>query len=276
VGDNDCDDEDIDADFDDGWYLKFHKRHVGTVGGTYATVADMRCEGVPSRYPDDVVLDKLKQASQYINLATKQWFESRAMEIIMDGNDSRTLFLPVPIISVHHLYMNGDFRNHVPQNIYVVYNGNNATRDDRRNPMIKINGAGLGVYDFPDFRRGSIFVQAEMNQKIVGQFGFVEPDGSTPLLIKRATMKLAIRQLQQSPTGKMWPEVENGPPAMGNRTAETTDGHTITYNAFGYMPVHRGNLDITNDPEVDSIINLYRAPIKIASTSSRGGPDRRW
>lgn len=244
--------------------------------GSYATVADARKEGVPTSITDDVIQPKLDRWSRFIDDATRQWFESRALTLDLDGNDSRVLFLPVPIIKLDSLYMNSDFTNVVDPKLYAAYSRKDAARDDRRNPMIKLAGAGLGVFDAPDFRRGSMFVKGEQNQRLVGTFGFIEEDGTTPVLIKRAVLKLTIKELQGSGNGQLWNQVGNGPSTQGTVTSETTDGHSITYNAFQYTPMKPGLNGITNDAEVDNIIMLYRGPWKITSTQGRGGPDRRW
>lgn len=244
---------------------------------SYATLADARAEGVPTTIIDSVVQAKLDQWSQFVDEATKQWFEPRAVTLMLDGNNSRTLFLPVPIITVTALYMNSDFTNVISPNLYAVYNRQDAARDDRRNPMIKLAGSGLGVFDAADFRRGMAFCIGEQNQKVVGTFGFTESDGSTPKLIKRAVLKLAIKELQGG-GGTLWNQVGNGGPAAGGGVvaSETTDGHTISYNAFSIAPSKPGLNGITNDPEVDRILDMYRAPLKIAATAGSGGPDRRW
>lgn len=244
---------------------------------SYASLADARNEGVPVSISDGDVQEQLDRWTDFIDAATKQWFEPRTLTLLLDGNNSRTLFLPVPIITLDELYMNNDFTNKVDSKLYAVYNRRDAARDDRRNPMIKLAGGGLGVFDVPDFRMGMCFQVGEQNQKLVGTFGFTESDGSTPKLIKRAVLKLAIRELQRG-SGSLWEEVANGGIKAGGGvvTSETTDGHTISYSAFSMGSSKPGLNGITNDPEVDRIIDLYRGPIKVTSTMGHGGPDRRW
>lgn len=241
------------------------------------TVAEARAQGVPSTIDDADIQEQLDRWSEFMDAATKQWFEARTLSLMLDGNNSRTLFLPVPIITVTALYVNSNFTNPLTANLYAVYNRRDALRDDRRNPMIKLQGSGLGVFDAADFRMGSMFVIGEQNQRIDGSFGFTEADGTTPRLIKRAVLKLAIRELQGG-GGSLWEQVAGGGPSAGGGvvTSETTDGHTISYNAFSISASKPGLNGITNDPEVDRIIDLYRAPLKITSTMGNGGPDRRW
>jgi hypothetical protein len=241
----------------------------------YATVADARAEGVPVSIVDATIQTQLDRWSKFIDEATHQWFEPRTLSLLLDGNDSRTLFLPVPIISLTSLFMNANFTTAVSPALYAVYSSQTALRDDRRNPMIKLAQSGLGVFDAADFRMGSMFVAGAQNQQLNGSFGFVEADGTTPALIKRAVLKLSIKELIAG-GGKLWNQVSNGPFTQGTVTSETTDGHSITYNAFQYKPIAAGLNGITNDAEVDNIIVMYRSPLKITSTVGRGGPDRRW
>jgi hypothetical protein len=242
----------------------------------YVTLKEARDEGVPDTIENGALLAALKRQSEFIDRATGQWFESRALALTLDGNQSSTLMLPVPIIKLEALYINSDFTNKLDPSLYVVYDRRDAMRDDRRNPMIKLGGNRMTIFDSPGFRLGTLFIQGTQNQRLEGTFGFVEPDGTTPDLIKRAVLKLAIKQLQPSSTGTLWDEVAAGAGFQGTVTSETTDGHSIAYNAFQYKPMRAGLNGYTNDAEVDAIIALFKAPIKIASTVGNGGPDRRF
>jgi len=241
----------------------------------YATVADARAEGVPNSITPEAIQKQLDKWSEFIDAATKQWFEPRAKSLCLDGNDSRVLFLPVPIIQIDALYLNNSPDPSDPTH-YSVYNRRDSERDDRRNPMVKLTSPGMTVYDSPDFRSAARFCVGEQNQRLEGVFGFVEEDGTTPALIKEAVLRLTIKRLQSGTT--LWDQTGGGgtPAGGGLILSETTDGHTITYHAFTTTPSKPGLNGITNDPEVDRIIDLYRGPIKIASTPGRGGPDRRW
>jgi len=240
----------------------------------YVTLADLRDAGVPISITDNQITPLINRWSAFIDEATHQWFEPRQMELMIDGTTARVLFLPVPIVTLDALYINNDFTNPLSTNLYAVYANKTALRDDRRNPKISLSSSSLGVYDAADFRCGTLFMYGAQNQKLVGSFGFVEEDGSTPELIKRAVMKLVIKELQGGTN--LWNQVGNGPATQGTVTSETTDGHSITYNAFQYKPVPAGLNGITNDAEVDNIIKMYRGPLKITSTQGHGGPDRRW
>lgn len=238
----------------------------------YATVADARAEGVPNTILDAAIQAQIDIWSQFIDKACRQWFESRAVTLDLDGTDARVLFLPVPIISLTSLFVNSDFTTALPTTHYKVYSHQTQLRDDRRNPRIEMASSDLNIFS-PN--RYSVFVAGTQNQRLVGNFGFVESDGSTPKLIKRAVLKLAIKHLAASPNG-LWNEVAAGNPSVGSVASESTDGHSISYNAFSIKPTVPGLNGITNDPEVDNIIKMYKGPILITSTQGVGGPDRRW
>src|SRR4029077_9399364 len=95
----------------------------------YATVADALKEGVPSTFAPDVIQAQLDLWSKFIDDATRQWFEPRFKQFLPHGKTALVLFLPVPIISVDAVYINGDFTNIIPSTFYTVYNANDGTRD---------------------------------------------------------------------------------------------------------------------------------------------------
>lgn len=241
----------------------------------YATVSDARAAGFPVTISDPTIQAELDTWSQFIDKACRQWFEPRTLTIDLDGVDSRVLHLPVPVISLTSLYMNADFTTVVPTTAYKLYTNCTAVRDDRRNPRIELASAGVDVWDYSRYASGSRFCIGTQNQRLVGSFGFVEADGSTPLLIKRAVLKLAARKLAGGTD--IWNQVQEGIPAGGGLVqSETTDGHSISYAAFSYKPTVRGSNNITNDAEVDGIITMYKGPLLITSTKGSGGPDRRY
>lgn len=231
----------------------------------YATVADVRAEGLTdtTTYPDPQVQASLNLWAQFIERATGQFFDVRSLTLLLDGKDTDTLFLPFPIIAITQLFMNNRFTasDVIDPIRYVVYN-RTFPQDDRRNPKIKLVTANLDFYQMAAWGVGGRgFLRGLLNQKLVGTFGFVESDNSTPLMIKRALMKLVLRNIDQMAAGSV-PLVGG---QKGHVTSETTDSHSVMYQA----PKKLDPLTlITGDPEVDKILRLYRAPINIAVTGS--------
>lgn len=235
----------------------------------YATVAEIRAEGLTdaTKYPDLLVQGAIDLSSQYIERATRQWFESRSLTVRMDGNDSDRLFLPVPVISISELYINDRFEaaNLLPAADYVVYNGRSFP-DDRKNPKVELVNQRRSIFQVPALQFGKrIFMKGKRNQKMVGTFGYTEADGTTPLLIKRACKKMTLRFVEilaSSGTGT------SGSSNSGSIIGESTDGHFIQYALQSSLGINGATMGISKDGEVEQILALYRAPLAIAVPGS--------
>lgn len=234
----------------------------------YATVADLRAQGVPASIVDATIQEAIDLWSQFVDRACRQFFEARSLTVDLDGNDSHILHLPFPVISVTSLFTNGNFTTALDAARYTVYNGRTTGgQDDRKNPKIRLVTSASSIYEVPrHFLTSPAFVKGNRNQRIVGSFGYTESDGTTPLLIKRAVMKLAVKQLKDGST--LWKELDSPTVPAGGVMSETTDGHTITYDAFRVNPSKPGLTGITGDQEVDRILDLYRAPLAMAVPGS--------
>lgn len=234
----------------------------------YATIEDVRGEGIEDPPADDVIQTSIDTWTAFIERVTRQFFEPRTATVDLDGQDSHTLHLPVPIISVTSLFANGDFVNAVPTSKYVVYNGRGAPADDRQNPRIKLVQSVDNIFHVGHRSRfGTVFLRGMKNQRIVGSWGYTESDGSTPKLIKRALLKLVVRDLLAQGSVGLSASVET-PGAPGAVMSETTDGHTIMYvNPLNKL-TRPGTNAVTGDAEVDHILSQYRAPIGMAVPGS--------
>lgn len=232
---------------------------------TYATVADVRAEGLTDAvaYPDALVQARLNLYAQYIERVTGQFFDVRALTLLLDGDDTDTLYLPFPIVALNQLFINGRFGTNDAMNLasYTVFN-RQFPQDDRRNPKIKLNTVNLDFYQMAAFGSGGRgFMRGLQNQKLVGTFGYVEADGSTPLLIRRALLLLVCR----------WPDIlaPGSVPREGNQkgiiTSESTDGHSISYQTSRRLSPQSS---ITGDAEVDNILIMYKRPIRLAVTGA--------
>lgn len=238
-------------------------------GPYYIDVQAIRDEGFTVAMASDAkVLTYIGICQQLIERACRQWFESRSITLKLDGTDSDTLHLPVPIISCTSLKIN-DSQDALDSSYYRVYNGRDLP-DDRKNPRIKlINSSNLDIYTAPIWSRDIRFRKGRQNQEIVGTFGYTEPDGSTPLPIIRALTKLTIEKLGKplfyDPSTTVPPPA---PPAiLGNILEEWVDGRKVKYAQTGGELEKRrvGLTGITSDPEILDIIILYKAPIGMAT-----------
>jgi hypothetical protein len=246
---------------------------VGNSIDTYVTVQDIRRFGVTSEImPDNEVLDAIKESQQLIERATRQWFTPREVTLVMDGNGLDILHLPVPIVGITSMKINGSEYALDPA-YYHAYTGR-LLPDDRKNPKIVLtpNGRGTGsvIYSSGSMSK---FERGRRNQTIVGTFGYVEEDGTTPMAIKRAVRKMVLERVNMpiqylGGTG----EVET---VAGVIIEEETDGHRRKYAQGSVAAISAkrrvGLMGLTQDPEVLETLRLYKGPQAISAV--RGGYD---
>lgn len=213
----------------------------------------------------------IQEAMGLIDEVTGQFFNARSATVTLEGNNTPTLWLPVPIISITQLLINSTSLELQEGEDYdfVAFKGRERPQDDRRNPRIKLN-VGRG--------RDSIFTGAITNRvfiketltHITGTFGFLEPDGSTPALIKKATAILALGSANV-------PIATSAGGTTGPLKRTKVDLHE---QEFFENKVTTSKSSITGDAQVDYILAKYRAPIRISGAieltsavvdKSRGG-----
>lgn len=231
----------------------------------YINVKAVRDAGVtPKRASKEDIEAAIATWTAFIDRITGQWFESRALTVQLDGTDTDTLFLPVPVITLTSLHINGDFVNAVAATDFRLYN--RAFPDDRRNPRVKLitNDRFQDVFTPPVLRgRGPAFMFGKQNQQLIGNWGFVETDGTTPLLIQRALLKLAVKQLSSGSLARGGGSLTGSSGPAGPLILESTDGHTQQWGNLVRPTLSPGSIGVTGDPEVDEILKMYKRPIKI-------------
>lgn len=237
----------------------------------YVTVADFRNLGVPDPPTDAQIQAAITLCESFIDRACRQWFESRQLDFFFDGTDSDAIHLGVPIIDIDFLRINGNtsFLNSASNNLdpefYRVYSSNDGMMDDRRNPRIKLVGdQHRDIYTAPLQYGRLLFRKGRQNQRIAGQFGFVEPGGVTPPLIVRAVQKLVIEKLA-SPVFGTSPITPPSGGGSGVVVEESTDDHRIKFAVSQLTPKRAGLSGFTQDQEVLDIIKLYKNPIGLAT-----------
>ena len=238
----------------------------GSSADWYISLQDVRDAGLlEATYPDADVIAAIEMWQQFIERACRQWFNPRTMILQVDGTNSDALHFGVPIISIDYLKINNR-ADEMETTYYEVYSGNQLP-DDRGNPRIKLIGPDhhRDIYLAPVVTGRLKFRKGRRNQEIKGTFGYVEPDGSTPKMIKRALLKLVIEKL----TTPVYSTGGGGssPSLLGIVLSEETDGHKRKYGYPGgqLTPRRSGLSGITQDPEILDIIKLYRAPLGVAS-----------
>ena len=237
----------------------------------YITVAEVRAAGLNS-LPDQRIQDAIDLWQEVIERYCRQWFEPRSGDFFIDGNNSNTLFLPFPVISLQALYVNGQNLAY-DVNHYQVYSSRGLVNDDRRNPRIVLSSGSRNIFAGSE---GGRFLAGSQNQRVVGTFGFVEPNGEAPLGVKRALTKLVITKVTQplyvDPNQPGEDATIALPPtySSGIITDEWTDWHRIKRESIHQTLPKRadGMTDVIEDPEVRGLLKLYRSPIALAASST--------
>lgn len=228
----------------------------GTDPGLYVSLQDLRDEGITTtELSDERALSLIRGWQSWIEKMTAQFFTPKELTLDFDGNGTRLLQLPVPIIEVTNLYINGDFANVVDPACYTVYNRRGPVTDDRRNPRIKLKTA-IGTSIFGVTYTGT-FALGDLNQRIEGRWGYVEPDDTTPIPVKRAVMILV------NLTKEFLPDGDIDQLRVGRVIEEVTDRHRITY---ADLYDRLGVWSPTGIAEVDFVLRSYRSPQRIDAT----------
>lgn len=238
----------------------------------YASVADVRAEGVPSSgvgaVSDARIIAAIEIASRLIDGYTGRFFNPRPATYRLDGTGRRGLLLGNPIVSISSVTLLG--LEAVPTlpleaSDYRVYNRHLTQGllepDDRESPKIElvsvderyetgfIAESELHLYRFP---------KGTQNIEVSGLFGYTEPDGSptgrTPLLITRACVLMVLRQLPLATD----PDAADALNAWRLTELRTRD-QTIKWANPADLGA-RGAGPFTGDPEIDGILLQFVAP----------------
>ena len=207
-------------------------------------------------------LDKLiEEAMDFIDLATRQWFNKRDLTLRFEGNNTEITFLGVPVIEVTSINLNGrDLFTSTIADHFEVFSGRTYP-DERRNPRIKLM-RNIQEPNIFALSQGRSWLRGRMST-VVGSFGFLEPDGSTPSLIKRATTKLAV--MRELRSVGLWAKDAVTSTDKGPIKREVTDMHEVEYynpgNTDGKTAGQNVGTGLSGDDEIDDIIAMYRAPI---------------
>jgi len=224
----------------------------GIDGGLIVSLEDIRNEGLDSDdLSDDRAIFLSRGWQAWFEDRTGIWYQQKSRTFLLDGDGSRVMWLPVPIISVTALYINDDFTIAVDTSDYTVYN-RYYPNDDRRNPRIKLKRSSGDIYSSGS---GHLFVAGDQNQKLIGVFGYVEEDGSPPYGVFRAIMQLIAITSENMSDGDI--DVLRG----GRAVEEVTDRHRIKFantwdDILKWAP--------TGLTDVDNALQMYRRPAQIS------------
>ena len=203
----------------------------------YATVADLRAEGVTVAQADDARLEALiDAATAEIDRVTGWFFEPRALTLALDGRGAPSLEMPAPPIRLDRVAIDG------------------ADISLSADELIVVGAPVEPGFDAPRLtRRFGRFPRGHGNVVALGLFGYTEPDGTaegrTPAAIRRACILLVLRWLH--------PLADDGGFDARNRwriiEERTRDqSYKLDRPGSGGGP--------TGDPELDAILLRYRRP----------------
>jgi len=217
----------------------------------------LRSESIPKFRGESMI----ENAMSFIDEQTGQFFNKRSGVFEIEGSNTPLMLLCVPIIEIQELLINGTDTALVEgaNNDFVAFKGRQRPQDDRRNPRIKLNmGTGSsgifdGTYSTGMLAKGTL-------TKITGSFGFLEPDGSTPKAIQKATTMLVARDINKSIAGTGSSSSSGSGPIKRIKV----DLHEKEFFE-DKSATSKGSVS-SGIPQVDQTIAKYKAPILISGS----------
>lgn len=145
----------------------------------YASVADLRAEGVPSTVANGRLEYALDEVSALIDRVCGWWFEPRTMTLTVSGRGLRSLTLRIPPIEVTGLEVNGEEYSVDPADLKII-------GDPLAGPPCTLH-------------HRVVIREGRDNVLVTGGFGFIERDAlgvaRTPRAVRRACILLALDRL---------------------------------------------------------------------------------
>ena len=196
----------------------------------YITVEDMVNEGLTlgSPYDKERIEECIILAQSTIETLTGRFFEKRsAITLRLDGTGHDTLWLPIPPISESDITSITIVDELLDADTYDVVMP--TYPDGRYNPKIhKISG---------------VWTKGHRNISVVGDFGFVETDESTPVEIQDLCKRVVMWAL----------------PPVGD-TSSSKEGNIIEEQVgnYKYKLSEVGKSGFFQDHKIDNLIAMYR------------------
>lgn len=223
-------------------------------------VTDVRCEGLPQSIADDEKVEGyILDATELIETITGNIFEKRTGTFVFDGTNSHLLQLPIPLVSVTSLKING-IDAAIDPLWYKAFTGRQKPNDDRHNPKIELRTmvSGSASTLFSGLKR--VF-QKGLDQTIEGDWGYLEADDSTPRIVKQVAIGIVMTMADP-----MFDRYSGGRGAtVGPMVSEKTDGHELKWGA-----TKRDIGDYVLPQVLEDRLRKYRRPTVM------GVPEVRW
>jgi len=204
---------------------------------------------IPKRIGEEAI----KAAMDFIDNHTQRFFNKRTGTFEIEGTNTILLQFGVPIIEITKLDINNSGQDLIEgdDDDFIAYKGRAVPQDDRWNPKIKLNVRNRQNI-FTDLLTNRVFLYGHRTI-IDGSFGFLEPDGTTPRDIKRATMLIALNRIKIPIGGETFT-------TSGTVRRLKVDLHEQEF--FEIRTLNRG-YPLTSNAEINNIIARFRVPFTI-------------
>lgn len=238
---------------------------------SYCSITEVRAEGYTDPpFSDARISTLILLASKYVDKVTGRWFGARTFDetnpMVLDGRDSRSLHLSIPIIRLDKLeienqgFINTDLTE-IDLSMVRAYNRHVAGMtqpDDRENPRIAFIQTRIpetvltGLFPAP-----RTFPLGRQNIHLQGVFGYTDPDGTSfgnvPELIRQVTCRLVTRDLLLDSDACEKLNIKQKFRISSDKEGSTTVKLTELWLKGAF----------TGDPEIDNILMLYKRPPRI-------------
>jgi hypothetical protein len=208
----------------------------------YATLAEVRAEGVPNTapYTDARVNDRLELATEYIERICGMYFTPTTAALRLNGSGLETLLLPQPLLSLTSVSIDGTNLTSSQLAAVLILSGNKPGADDRRNPRL--------------YWRDNTFTRGTANVVVTGSWGFV--DGSsgsyrTPRAIRDVCIRLVLLDL----------DLIGDPIATRERKDATFGIRHAVHNRSVDLSELAVSGGATGDTDIDRVLAKHRRPL---------------
>lgn len=233
----------------------------------YVTVQELRDEGLPgdatTSVTDAQALILLQRSSDLVEKLTNNIFYIVQGTYIFDGSNSYLLHLPLAIVDISSLTINNG-TSVLDTTDYRVYNGKVPPQDDRHNPKIELRNPQIqSIYTRTHIRR---FVKG-YDQTVVGRFGYVEDDETTPAIIKECVSAIVMMTWRDLFTRFGYESGGGGGPLpLGPKKREITDDHEVEWWQSDTAFTEQG---LVVPQYIHGRLKMYKGPHPIYVTKHR-------
>jgi len=212
----------------------------------------LHSDDIPKATGNKLILE----AMELIDRHTGRFFNKRTGVFKVEGNNSHMMHFDVPIIEITKLIINDTSTELLEgeDKDFEAFKGRAQPQDDRWNPKIKINIRTDSIFSGVFTNR--VFLK-DTRTEITGSFGFLEPDGSTPILVQKATKLIAFDLIAKLGSTKA------AGTSAGTLRRVKVDLHEKEF--FEDRGINRG-FQATGNKEVNNILAIYKRPFLVSGS----------